>query len=170
MSITLRFVSSSDIVSRIIRGGELGFLYQHVEARMPDGTLLGAHADGGVQARAADYDKTYIQDLYVTVPCQPDAVATFHDFLRSQIGKPYDMKAIAEMADGFVTGEAPSWPDSPSWICSALITAGLLTAEIIKAAPATVRLATPRDVLVACSALTIIGEPKRNPGVSTIRS
>ena len=112
MSITLRFVSSSDIVSRIIRGGELGFLYQHVEARMPDGTLLGAHADGGVQARAADYDKTYIQDLYVTVPCQPDAVATFHDFLRSQIGKPYDMKAIAEMADGFITGESPNWPGS----------------------------------------------------------
>jgi hypothetical protein len=74
------------------------------------------------------------------------------------------------MADGVVTGEAPNWPDSPSWICSALITAGLLTAEIIKAAPATVRLATPRDVLVACSALTIIGEPKQNPGVSTIRS
>ena len=169
MSITLRFVSSNDMVSRIIRGGELGFPYQHVEAQMPDGSLLGAHASGGVQARPADYDKDYIQDLYVTVPCLPDAVAIFHDFLRSQIGKPYDMGAIAEMADGFVTGEAPNWPSSPSWICSALQTAAMLTAGIIKGAPATVRLATPRDVLVACAALTTIGEPKANPAVSKIR-
>ena len=159
MSITLRFVSSSDIVSRIIRGGELGFPYQHVEAQMPDGTLLGAHASGGVQARAGDYDKSYLQDLYVTVPCPPDAGAIFRDFLKSQLGKPYDMAAIAEMADGFVTGEAPSWPQSPAWICSALITAALLTAGIIKGAPATVRLATPRDVLVACAALVPIPDP-----------
>ena len=50
--ITLRFVSSSDLVSRIIKGGQMGFGYQHVEALMPDGTLLGAHIQGGVQARA----------------------------------------------------------------------------------------------------------------------
>jgi hypothetical protein len=166
MSITLRFVSSTDLVSRIIRGAELGFLYQHVEAQMPDGSLLGAHIDGGVQARAANYDTTYTQDLYVTVPCPPDAVLAFHDFLRSQIGKPYDTIAIAEMADGFLTGEAPDWAQSPLWDCSALITGALLTAGIIKGAPATVRLATPRDVLVACAALTPIGEPKSNPGVS----
>ena len=168
--ISLRFVSSSDLVSRVIRGAEFGFRYQHVEAKMADGALLGAHFNGGVQARAAGYDANYDEDLYVDVPCSPAADRAFEAFLRSQIGKPYDVIAIAEMADGVVTGEAPSWPDSPSWICSALITAGLLTAEIIKAAPATVRLATPRDVLVSCSALTIIGEPKQNPGVSTIRS
>ena len=167
MSIILRFVSSNDIVSRIIRGGELGFLYQHVEAKMADGTLLGAHWDGGVQARAADYDKAYEYDLYVTIPCTDEQAATFETFLRSQVGKPYDEVAIAELADGFVTGEAPNWPNSPSWICSALQTAAILTAGIIKGAPATVRLATPRDVLVACAALTTIGEPTPR---STIRS
>ena len=41
--------------------------------------------------------------LAVTFP--PDAVAIFHDFLRAQIGKPYDMAAIAEMADGFLDAE-----------------------------------------------------------------
>ena len=167
MSIILRFVSSNDIVSRIIRGGELGFLYQHVEAKMADGTLLGAHWDDGVQARAADYDKAYEYDLYVTIPCTDEQAATFETFLWSQVGKPYDEVAIAELADGFVTGEAPNWPNSPSWICSALQTAALLTAGIIKGAPATVRLATPRDVLVACAALTTIGEPTPR---STIRS
>ena len=52
------------------------------------------------------------------------------------------MGAIAEMADGFVTGEAPNWPTKPSWICSALQTAAMLTAGIIKGAPATIELAT----------------------------
>jgi len=158
MSVTLRFVSSGDMISRIIRGAELGFPYQHVEAKMPDGTLLGAHLDGGVQARAADYDKSYAYDLYVEVPCSADQAAAFEAFLRSQVGKPYDLEAIAEMADGFVTGEVPNWPSKPSWICSALQTAALLTAGIIKGAPATVRLATPRDVLVACAVLTPIGK------------
>ncbi len=166
--IVLRFVSSNDLVSRIIRGGQLGFPYEHVEAKMPDGALLGAHFDGGVQARPTDYDKKYVRDLYVSVPADYGQTLAFVAFLRSQIGKPYDVIAIAEMADGVVTGEAPSWPDSPSWICSALITAALLTAGIIKGAPATVRLATPRDVLVACAALTPIGEPTPRSAVRQV--
>lgn len=165
MSVTLRFVSSNDLISRIIRGGELGFRYQHVEALMSDGSLLGAHGDG-VDARPRDYDKSYVEDLYVTVPCETAQALVFESFLRSQVGKPYDFDAIAEMADGFLTGEAPDWTQSPSWICSALQTAALLTAGIIHGAPATVRLATPRDVLVACAALTPIGAPTPNPKLS----
>jgi hypothetical protein len=160
MPITLRFVSSNDLVSRVIRGAELGFHYQHVEAKLPDGTLLGAHINGGVLARPAGYDTTYDEDLYVEVPCSSEQAAAFEAFLWSQVGKPYDVVALAEMADGALTGEAPDWPNSQSWICSALQTAALLTAGIIKSAPATVRLATPRDVLVACAALTSIGEPQ----------
>ena len=152
--ITLRFVSSPDIISRIIKGAELGFHYQHVEALMADGTLLGAHMDGGVQARPANYDAgTFTKDLFVKVPCGDAAASTFESFLRLQLGKPYDMVAIAELADGFLSGEAPSWPESPSWICSALQTAALLTAGIVHAAPASVRLSTPRDVLMMCAAL-----------------
>ena len=163
MTIILRFVSSDDLASRIIRGAELGFTYQHVEAQMADGTLLGAHISGGVQARAADYDIAYQQDLYVELPCADAQSVVFENFLRGQLGKPYDVLALAEMADGVLTGEAPDWPSSPSWICSALQTAALLTAGVIKGAPATVRLATPRDVLVACAALTTIDDPKQNP-------
>ena len=152
--ITLRFVSSSDLVSRIIKGGQMGFGYQHVEALMPDGALLGAHIQGGVQARAGGYDfGTFSHDLFVTIPCADAAQTAFETFLTEQIGKPYDTLAIAELADGFLTGEAPNWPASPSWICSALQTAATITAGIIKGAPATVRLATPRDVLCMCAAL-----------------
>jgi len=157
----LRFVTANDLVSQAIRGGEMGFWASHVEALMPGGALLGAHFDGGVQARPRDYDKgQWTRDLFVALPCSAEQDAAFEAFLRTQICKPYDMAAIGEMAIGALTGEAPDWPNSPAWICSSLITAALLTARLVKGAPATVRLATPRDVLVACAALTAIGEPQ----------
>lgn len=158
--ITLRFVTAGDLISRAIRGGELGFWASHVECRMPDGTLLGAHADGGVQSRAGDYDTTWSQQLFQEVPCAADQATAFYAFLLKEVGKPYDMEAICELADGFLTGESPNWTDPPSWICSALQTGALLAAGIIKGAPATVRLATPRDVLIACAALAPVGVPE----------
>jgi hypothetical protein len=163
--ITLRFVTDSDPVSDTIRRGEMGFWASHVEALMPDGTLLGAHYDGGVAARPRDYDAgQWSQQLYVPVPCAPARARAFAAFLQGQLGKPYDMTAIGEMAVGVLTGESPNWPQKPSWICSALQTAALLSAGIIKAAPATVRLATPRDVLVAVAALVEIGTPQTRLG------
>ena len=98
-SITLRFVSSNDLTSRIIRGAEMGFLYQHVEALMPDGSLLGAHIDGGVQSRDRNYDAgQYVQDLIVAIPCSDEQQEAFEAFLKAQIGKPYDLSARMEMA------------------------------------------------------------------------
>jgi hypothetical protein len=155
-SITLRFVSSTDLTSRIIRGGQMGFIYQHVEALVDD-TLIGAHIQDGVQARPRNYDSgQFSQDLFVTLPCTDSQQIVFEAFLKAQIGKHYDVAALAELADGFLTGEAPNWPTSDTWICSALQTAALLTAGVIKGAPATVRLATPRDVLQQCAALVPI--------------
>lgn len=159
-NVALRFVTANDLISRAIRGGELGFWASHVECRMPDGTLLGAHVDGGVQARAGDYDATWSQQLFVDVPCNAAQAAAFYSFLASQIGKPYDLTAIGEMADGFTTGEAPDWVQSPAWICSALQMGALIASGIALAAPATVRLATPRDVLVACGMVAAIGIPE----------
>ena len=165
-SITLRFVSSNDLTSRIIRGAEMGFLYQHVEALMPDGSLLGAHIDGGVQSRDRNYDAgQYVQDLIVAIPCSDEQQEAFEAFLKAQIGKPYDLSALMEMADGFITGEAPNWEHSAEWICSALITGAALQSTvsgnpgIFRGAPATVRLATPRDVLCMVAALVPLPSP-----------
>ena len=163
-SIRLKFVDTNDgLVSRVIRGAELGFPYSHVEAVTPDGHYLGALSDGGVQSRASTYDTTWSQQLFVDVPATDPQAAAFYGFLQSKIGLPYDMTAIAEMADGALTGEAPNWPTANAYTCSALQTGALLTAGLIEGAPATVRLATPRDVLVACAALTPIGQPQTNP-------
>lgn len=159
-AVTLRFVTCSDLISHAIRGGEMGFWASHVEALMPDNSLLGAHADGGVRARMRDYDKgQWTQELYVTLPCTDFQANAFREFLTGQVGKPYDMMAIGEMALGVLTGEAPDWRASAAWICSALQTAALLAAGIIKSAPATVRLATPRDVLMMCAPLVAVPAP-----------
>lgn len=53
--IVLRFVTGNSFVSAAIQRAEYGFWASHVEALMPDGTLLGAHIDGGVQARPRGY-------------------------------------------------------------------------------------------------------------------
>jgi hypothetical protein len=163
-SVRLRFVDTNDsLVSRVIRGAELGLAYSQVEAVTPDGLFLGALSGGGVQSRPSSYDTTWSQQLFVDAPATDPQAAAFDSFLQSKIDLPYDMTAIAEMADGALTGEAPNWPAANAYTCSALVTAALLTAGLIKGAPATVRLATPRDVLVACAALTPIGAPEVNP-------
>ncbi len=160
-AVTLRFVTGGDLISYVIRGGEMGFWASHVECRMPDGTLLGAHSDGGVQARAANYDAaTCTRQLFVDVPATQAQADAAHQFLTAQIGKPYDEMAVAEMAVGVLTGEAPDWTRSAAWICSAVQLAALLTAGIVRAAPTTVRLATPRDVLMACAGLVAVGAPQ----------
>lgn len=160
MTVRLRFVDTQgDFVSAVIRGAQFGVAYSHVEAVTPDGFYLGALMSGGVQKRPATYDTTWTSELFVDVPATDAQAAMFYAFLTSKIGLLYDELAILEMAAGVLTGEAQDWPSADAYICSALQTAALLTAGLVKGAPATVRLATPRDVLVGCAALTPLGAP-----------
>jgi len=93
--IRIRFVDGKNAVAMGISAAEYGFWAIHTEAVMPDGTLLGAHWDGGVQARPAGYDKgTYTKDIIVEIPTDPAMTDKFHAFLRAQLGKPYDFPAI----------------------------------------------------------------------------
>jgi hypothetical protein len=73
-NIRLRFVTCRDPISAGIRLRE-NFWASHVEAVTPQGQYLGAHADGGVQARAPGYDAAILQheqlvDLAETAPGQ----------------------------------------------------------------------------------------------------
>lgn len=113
--ITLRFVTSDSAISFAIRAAEYGFWASHAEALMPEGTLLGAHVDGGVRNRPRDYDKgQFKQELYVSIPVAQQIADAFHAFLRSQLGKPYDVEAIA----AFVARR--DWQDPSAWFCSEL--------------------------------------------------
>ena len=146
--ITLRFVTGTDFVSRAIRAGERDGWCTHVEALMPDGTLLGAHLDGGVMPRGVGYDKTTMaRELYVSLPNTAETFVAdkFHDFLRAQIGKPYDALAIA----GFVLDR--DWRETDSWFCSELIAAGLEACGYLPPLSAIDNHVSPRDLLLVLS-------------------
>lgn len=136
----IRFVTGTGAVSAGIRAFEHlwrddGWLPTHAEVLMPDGTLLGAHLEGGVQARPVGYDKaTMTREMFVDLPfgaCidisagssrqfEIDRMeAKFYGFLRAQLGKPYDMTAIA----AFVFDR--DWRQADSWFCSELVAAAL---------------------------------------------
>jgi hypothetical protein len=145
--IQLRFVTSNDPISAGIRAAEYGYWASHVEALMPDGTLLGAHYDGGVQARAHDYDAgKFSRDLFVQIPAPPEMSDAFHSFLRAQLGKPYDVQAIL----AFLTRR--DWQQSDAWFCSELQAAALVHCGFFATPLATeFNHITPRDLLLIIS-------------------
>ncbi len=141
--ITHRFVTCTDAVSAGIRCGEYGFWASHAEAVLPDGSLLGAHYDGGVQARPKGYDASIMKrEEIVSLPCPAATEAAFLDFLRAQLGKPYDIEAIAAL----VTGR--DWRAPDSWFCSELISAALEDCGYLLPLAADVSKITPRDLLL----------------------
>jgi hypothetical protein len=145
----LRFVCGRDAVSLGIRARE-NFPFSHVEAVMPDGNYLGAHADGGVTARAPGYDAAYLErelfvDLPETAPAQAEA---FHAFLARHIGEPYDFASIL----GFVV-PGVALHQARHVICSAFMTLGLrqcgwFASPLCEAA----HKISPRDLLLMISA------------------
>jgi hypothetical protein len=146
----IRFVQGTSYVSRLIIAQEktsMPFPPSHVEAVMPDGRWLGAHIDGGVQARDPGYDKGAIaHELFLTLPAAPEQDAAFYVFLEKHIGEPYDWHAIL----GFILPKHEH--TSGHAICSALIALSLRACEWFQwplAAPA--HLISPRDLLVIIS-------------------
>jgi hypothetical protein len=115
-NIRLRFVTCRDSISEGIRLRE-NFWASHVEAVTPQGQYLGAHADGGVAARAVGYDAAVLQreqfvDLAETAPGQ---AAEFYAFLGRHIGEPYDFKSILGFLVPDIAAHQPQ-----HIICSAL--------------------------------------------------
>jgi hypothetical protein len=134
-NIRLRFVTCRDPISDGIRLRE-SFWASHVEAVTPAGKYLGAHADGGVQARAPGYDKAILmRELFVDLPNlaprfasgspfiapEPDTQADeFYAFLERHIGEPYDLESILGFLVPDVSAQQPQ-----HIICSALQTLAL---------------------------------------------
>lgn len=114
--IALRFVTTNDIISAGIRLAE-NYTFSHVEAVMPDGSLLGAHADGGVLARPSDYDKdVWTYEMRVPLNMSAEMEQDFIARLQASVGTPYDMAAIL----GFLLRKDMHTPQH--MICSALQT------------------------------------------------
>jgi uncharacterized protein YycO len=109
-NITLQFSTEKGIGSLIIRRMTWSE-YSHVDIVMPNGDLLGARANGGVQIRKPGYGKFTKVHHEVAVDA-PDSV---YEFAKSQVGKPYDWKAILNF------GLERNWQEDDSWFCSELV-------------------------------------------------
>jgi hypothetical protein len=152
MSIRIRFVTDDDVVSAGIRVAEYGFWASHCESVMPNGSLLGAHFDGGVQTRPSNYDATkWVKQLFVDVPSFGTQEQDFYDFLNHQLGKPYDIGGIA----GFVSQR--DWRLPNAWFCSELMAAALEESALMTPVATEVYHITPRDLLLILSSRYPVG-------------
>ena len=152
--IKLRFVTSNDAISAAIRDSE-NFWLSHVECVTPKGKYLGAHYDGGIQAREPGYDKAKLKtEVFVNLPATDKEEADFYAYLESHIGEPYDFQSIL----CFVVHADMHAKDHA--ICSAAITEGLTTGANWFPAP----LAepsykiSPRDLFLILSAFVDVRE------------
>ncbi|MDR3439891.1 hypothetical protein [Telmatospirillum sp.] len=156
--ITLQFCSFDSFWGKAIpwfTQGDVG----HVDAVLPDGSLLGAQHEAGlggpdvpagVQIRPANYGDTsgMTGRIRVPLPATDGQADTFWSFLQAQIGKPYDVTAI----EAFIAGR--NWHDPDAWFCSELIAAALEHAGVFPyplSSPA--NRVTPASLLLVCSAL-----------------
>ena len=149
--ISLQFSALNDIASEAIKLFERSWC-SHVDAILPDGTLLGARADvygnvpAGVQIRPPGY-APFTRTLVVQLATTDAQEAAWMVFLDTQIGKPYDMLAIAAFA------VARDWREPNSWFCSELIAAALEKCGWFpKPLAEAANEITPRDLLLAVSA------------------
>lgn len=165
--IRLRFVTGNDLISEAIRAWQKDGWATHVEAVLPDGSLLGAHEDG-VKIRPAGYDKaTMTRELFVELDGSgPGSVRrilraltiasaqeeAFYAFLVGQVGKPYDNTAIA----GLVLGR--DWREDDSWICSELMAAALEVCSYFPKLSSAVNHISPRDLLLLLSGRELIAD------------
>jgi uncharacterized protein YycO len=143
--LTIRFVTSDDIISGLIRE-KTWSQYSHCEFVLDDGTTLGAHADGGVKIRPAAYAVfTATKIIHLTVTDEQKAAVLA--FATAQIGKPYDMAAIA----GIVAHR--DWRSPDKWFCSELVAAALEAGKVIDPIDLNIDRVVPRDVLMFLTAM-----------------
>ena len=134
-TLRIRFVNAGGVSSAIIRAAQLGFLYTHVDVAVPGG-YLGAHARGGVAIRPAGYDGARAIERFFELDVTEAQAEHFNDFLRSQLGKPYDLSAIGDFALAaigirFRVAAPGDWRDHARWFCSELVVAALIDAGIL---------------------------------------
>lgn len=156
-AIVMQFVQGSGFGADLIRWFDHG-KYSHVDSVLPDGTLLGARDDvidgipSGVQIRPATYVAKEAV-LRVTIPCTVNQEEAYYDFVRAQLGKPYDETAIVAFAMG------RDWRAADSWFCSELCAAGIEASGLIPPLIAPFNKIAPDDLALVVSALVEIDQP-----------
>lgn len=149
--ILLQFVSERAFTSEVIGWFSSGHL-SHVDAILPDGSLLGARSDrvggrpAGVQIRPSGY-LPFDRKVIFKLPATPRQENLWKSFLLGQLGKPYDKKAIWAFAFG------RDWREQDSWICSELQMAALEACGVSPSLYLTANKITPVAAALVASAL-----------------
>ncbi len=90
----IRFITSNDFVSDAIRLVTFAE-FSHAEIVTETGSYIGAHDDGGVEERPADYCSPSVERRYA-IPCPDDVYAKIMAYARAAVGTtPYDFRDIA---------------------------------------------------------------------------
>ena len=117
--ICIRFVASPGFVGSAIRW-VTNSLFEHVEFGTPEGTWIGAHIDGGIMERPADYaveSREYVYDI----PCTDRQSALLLAWARARIGTKYNTLDIVGLLFKKRILTTPH-----RFICSQFCTEGLL--------------------------------------------
>jgi hypothetical protein len=118
----------------------------HVDSVMDDGRLLGARLDGGVAIRPPNYEKfTRVERVVISVPYYKERA--YWDFLKAQVGKPYDKLAIVAFAVN------RDWRETDAWFCDELVAAGIEHAEVVRKLAPMVNRLDVRDLYLVVSAI-----------------
>ena len=142
--ITYQFATEDSFGSAVIRWFTWS-KFSHVDLVLPDGSLLGARLNGGVQIRQPGYAKfTKTARYYVEVENGREDM--LYKLARLQVGKPYNTKAIIAFAfkDYPIAG-------GESWDCSELQIWLLLKIGVkaLNLNPEHVNRITPADLLMS---------------------
>lgn len=136
----IRFITAPGFISWAIR--EVTFSeFSHVEIETDRGTFIGAHSDGGIQERAADYTKPTFERRYA-IPVTAEQHGLIMAFAESKIGTPYNFEDIA----GLVIHRNMADPDK--YICSQFVFRAALAGEIplLNVLPGYANLVTPETL------------------------
>ena len=110
-NVYLRFVTEPGFTSWAIR--EFSWSdYSHIDFVLANGNFLGARLSGGVAVREHDY---LIPSKYRYAFVEVRSVKSVIGWATSQVGKPYDWRAIL----GFLPRE--DWHEPGHWFCSELV-------------------------------------------------
>jgi hypothetical protein len=141
----VRAVTSNDFIADIIEIGTRAH-FDHIETVLPDGSIIAAHAAGGVRHQPADYDTSSMAQQFIDIPMSPDMLAKWVAYLESRVGCAYDFGAILDFildVDEHV---------DVAYICSALTILSLRDIGVIPnplSEPA--HKISPRDVVLILS-------------------
>ena len=91
--IEVRFIKGRGLVSDII-AFDTNSHFSHVEFGTPEGTWIGAHLDGGVQERPADYCDP-VRDYRYEIPVTDAQQVDWLKMLRADVGTQYNVADIA---------------------------------------------------------------------------